>query len=164
MRGTMRLATPTCRSARVQGSASRAIVYADSPAIATVAPVTARATTRLFANADGKRSTDFGRYETCSKMGPLSRPPEMMSRKFASVTSRGSNALMSRCRLFSDCRLPSRTGTNRSTRHAIATRFALTSATRAVRDSRTSELHAPIDELHVHDREGADEQRKHPRR
>src|SRR5919106_3952657 len=129
----------------------------------TVASVTVTATPRLFAKADGNRSTDLGRYETCSKIGPLSRPPETMSRKLASVTSRGSSAVMSCCKLFSDWRLPSTTGTSGSSRNAMASRFATVNAIRAAWDRRTSELHAPVDELHVHDRQRADEQGQHPR-
>src|ERR1700681_2614117 len=56
-----------------------------------------------------------------------------MSLKLASVTSEGSSARTSFCMLFSDCRLPSTTGTRGRIRNAMLTRLRAHSTSRGGR-------------------------------
>ena len=95
------------------------------------------ATITLFRNAAGKRSTDFGRYVTCSKMGPRLAPPERMSWKLASVGWRGSSERRSDWSDFSDWSAPSTTGRSGSSRNAITATFASVSSACRVGEERS---------------------------
>ena len=77
-------------------------MYAEKLPKSSVSSATDVATATLFMNAAGKRSTDFGRYVTWSKIGPRWAPPVRISSKLASVGWRGSNDRRSDWSAFSD--------------------------------------------------------------
>ena len=62
--GTSLAATESESIALIHASRSRATVYAEKLAKSSVRTATDTATSTLFRNAAGKRSTDFGRYVT----------------------------------------------------------------------------------------------------